>query len=85
MLDNKYLTIQYKAVKLRPNLNCKSFGIYAAVCTRCDSNYMGQTKIVLVIDGQPIELIGINQNLVQKISLMNVHYTDTIVLIIRKV
>ena len=40
-------------------------------------------KTVSVIDGQPIELIGMNknQNLVHKIPQMNVHYTDTIILI----
>ena len=31
-------------VKLRPNLNCKSFGINAAVCTNFESNFVGQTK-----------------------------------------
>ena len=56
MLDKKVLTTKCKTL----NLNCKSFCIHAAVCTRCD--YEGQTKNNLVIDGQPIELIGISQN-----------------------
>ena len=25
-------------------MNCKSYGIYVALCTSCDSNYIGQTK-----------------------------------------
>ena len=29
---------------MKPNLNCKSYGIYAAICTKCNSNYVGQTK-----------------------------------------
>ena len=44
VLDKEFLTIQGKTVKLKPNLNCKSFGIYAALCTNCDKNYVGQTK-----------------------------------------
>ena len=44
VLDKEVLTIQGKTIKLKSNLNCKSFGIYVAVCTNCDSNYVGQTK-----------------------------------------
>ena len=29
---------------MKPNLNCKSYGIYVAICTKCNSNYVGQTK-----------------------------------------
>ena len=54
VFDKEFLTIQGKIVKL------KSFGTYAALCTNCDSNYVGQTKTVSVIDGQLIELLGIN-------------------------
>ena len=42
--DKEILTIQGKTVQLKPNLNCKTYGIYVAVCTRCDSSYVGQTK-----------------------------------------
>ena len=38
VFDKEFLTIQGKIVKL------KSFGTYAALCTNCDSNYVGQTK-----------------------------------------
>ena len=31
-------------MKLKSNLNCKSSGIYVALCTNCDSNYVGQMK-----------------------------------------
>ena len=69
------LTIQDKTVQLKPNLNHKRFSIYVAVCLRYDSNYVGQTKISLVTDGQPINLIGIDQNhnLIQEIYQINVH------------
>ena len=33
-----------KSIKIKPNLNCKSYGIYAAICIRCGENYVGQTK-----------------------------------------
>ena len=39
------LTIQnYKNIKIKSNLNCKSFGIYAAICIKYGENYVGQTK-----------------------------------------
>ena len=44
VIDKKFVTIQDKKVKLKSNLNCKSSGIYVALCTNCDSNYVGQTK-----------------------------------------
>ena len=44
MLDEEFVTIQDKKIKLKSNLNCKSSGIYVALCTNCDSNYVGQTK-----------------------------------------
>ena len=34
-----------RKLKLKPNLTCKSFGIYAALFTRCIYNCVGQTKI----------------------------------------
>ena len=36
--------IQGKILKLKPNLNCNFFGIYAALCTSFDRNCVGQTK-----------------------------------------
>ena len=44
VLDEEFLTIHGKRVKLKPNWNCKSFGLYAALCTNCDNKYVGQTK-----------------------------------------
>ena len=32
-----------KIIKLKKNLNCKSFGIYVAKCNVCDEHYVGQT------------------------------------------
>ena len=37
-------SIQGKIVKLKQNLICKSLGMYAVLCTKCDSNYVRQTK-----------------------------------------
>ena len=44
VFDKEILTIQGKTIKLKPNLNFKSYGIYVAICTRCNSNYVGKTK-----------------------------------------
>ena len=44
VFDKEILTMQGKTKKLKPNLNCESFDVYVAICTRCDSNYVGQTK-----------------------------------------
>ena len=44
VLDKDFVTIQYKKIKLKSNLNSKSSGIYVALCTSCKSNYVGQTK-----------------------------------------
>ena len=43
-LIKKILNIQGKTIKLKPNLNFMSYGIYVAICTRCNSNYVGKTK-----------------------------------------
>ena len=32
-----------KTIKLKKNLNCKNFGIYAAKCSECEEFYVGQT------------------------------------------
>ena len=32
-----------KIIKLKNNLNCKNFGIYAAQCNECGEYYVGQT------------------------------------------
>ena len=43
--DNNYIkTVQNKIVKIKPKLNCKSYGIYSAQCTICKKIYVGQTK-----------------------------------------
>ena len=44
VFDKEILTIQGKTINMKPNLNCKSYDIYVAICTRCDSNYVGQTE-----------------------------------------
>ena len=44
VLDKKNLTIQGKTIKLKPNLNSKSYGFYVGICLRCDSNCEGKTK-----------------------------------------
>ena len=44
VLDKEFVTIQDKKIKLKSNLNCKSSGIYIALCTNYYSNYVGQTK-----------------------------------------
>ena len=44
VLDKEMLTIYGKTLQLKTNLNCKSYDIYVAVCTKCDSSYVGQTK-----------------------------------------
>ena len=44
VFDKEILTIKGKTIILKPNLNCNSYGIYVAICTRCDSNYVEQTK-----------------------------------------
>ena len=45
MLDGESTSFQGRTVKLKPNLTCKSFGVYAALCTKCNSSLVGQTKI----------------------------------------
>ena len=44
VLDKEFVTIQDIKIKLKSILNCKSSGIYVALCTNCDSNYVCQTK-----------------------------------------
>ena len=53
VLDKEFTTIQSKVVKFKPNLNCESYGVYAALSTNCDGSYLGQKD--LVIDKQLIE------------------------------
>ena len=33
-----------ETIKLKQNLTCRNYGIYAAECTICDAKYIGQTK-----------------------------------------
>ena len=44
VFDKEILTNQGKNIKLKPNLNCKYYGIYLAKYTKCDNNYVGQNK-----------------------------------------
>ena len=52
------------------------------ICTRCDSNYVGKTKISLVQDRRLTDLSGINQNqiLTKKIYQMKMHCIGTTIL-----
>ena len=34
-----------ETIKLKQNLTCRNYGIYAAECTICNAKYIGQTKI----------------------------------------
>ena len=64
VLDKEFWNIQGETLKPKPNLNCKICFNYATDRTNCDSSHAGYTKkkTILVIAGQPIELIGINRN-----------------------
>ena len=44
VFDKEMLAVQGKTIKLRLNLNCKSNGIYVSLRTKCNNNYVGQTK-----------------------------------------
>ena len=61
------------SIRIKPNLNCKSFGIYAAICIRCGKIMSDKPKIVLVQDGTTTEQIGkkFNQILLLRTFLMN--------------
>ena len=43
VFDKEILNLKGKTINLKQNLNCKSYGIYAAICRKCNSNYVGQT------------------------------------------
>ena len=60
-LKTWYNFFKYSRYGSKTKTKCElSFGIYTALCTNCDSNYVGQTKTVSVTDGQLIKLVGIN-------------------------
>ena len=43
--EKNKIKIKTKTIKLNnSNMNCKSFGIYAAMCKLCGNYYVGQTK-----------------------------------------
>jgi len=37
-----------RMIRINLNLNCKNFGIYAAICSKYVEKYVGQTHSVLV-------------------------------------
>ena len=44
VFDKENFNIQGKTIKMKPNMICKSYGIYVIICTKCNSYYVGQTK-----------------------------------------
>ena len=46
MIDkNNYIrTLENRKIDIKPNLNCKSYGIYSAQYSICKKIYVGQTK-----------------------------------------
>ena len=44
VLETDHIIHNGKKIHLKQNLNCKSYGIYAARCKKCSDFYVGQTK-----------------------------------------
>ena len=69
-----------KGIKIKSNLNCKSFGTYVAIHIKCGENYLGQTKTSFSTRLTFMEQIGKNfhQNIVLRTHLMNLLFLSII-------